>query len=280
MLNWVKVSRKVLAAGVLLTALASSAAENAAAPCKVCVLDFTSIDVAGQQRFLDHRNRPIEIPEQSTLHSGDRLFVNRMMQGFIRLLDAKENAETRDANRKAQIEDNRFERAKALELYRTIVEGEARPMVIGADYFAAYLGQYPASFVNVDRNSVIARMNILTQEPDFPDDFTRKLAEKAGVTHIAYGTVADMRTKATSFKGYGIETRAITYELDVIVNLVDLTGNDSSYSGVYTAVLRDQERPSVVNYDNAIFQTLMKQALENAAEDFHHRRQKAEAGEK
>ena len=275
MFKWFKISRKVLAAGVLLSALSAGAAENAA-PCKICVLDFTSIDVAGQQRFLDHRNQPIEIPEQSTLHSGDRLFVNRMMQGVIRLLDAKENAATRAANRKAQIEDNAFERAKALEIYRKIVDGEARPMVIGADYLAAYLGQYPESFSCVDRNSVIAQMNVLSQQPDFPDNFTQKLSEKAGVTHLAYGTVADMRTKYTSFKGYGIETRAIVYELDVIVNLVDLTGKDSSYSGVFTAVLRDQERPNVVNYDNAIFQTLMKQALENAAEDFHNRRSKAQ----
>ena len=35
-------------------------------PFKVCVMDFTSLDILGQKRFLDEKNNPITVPPQCT----------------------------------------------------------------------------------------------------------------------------------------------------------------------------------------------------------------------
>ena len=57
-------------------------------PFRVCVLDFSSLDILGQKRFLDERNREIRIPAQSTLNDADRKSVNGFMQGIVRMIDA------------------------------------------------------------------------------------------------------------------------------------------------------------------------------------------------
>ena len=102
-------------------------------PFKVCVLDFTSIDINGQIRFLDTKNNPIVIPPQNTLNDADHRTINSIMQGYVRMIDAWDNSWTNSANREAQVDDNVFTRKKAIDLYNTIVKGEPRPMVIGAE---------------------------------------------------------------------------------------------------------------------------------------------------
>ncbi len=238
-------------------------------PFKVCVLDFTTLDIKGQKRFLDENNKEIKIPPQSTLNDADRKSVNSVMQGFVRMIDAWDNTKTNEANRGTQAEDNSFNREKALALYNTVVRGDQRPMVIGAEYLTAYLGRHNDVFACVDAGLLSAAMGKLQQAPDFPKDFMLRLAQETGATHLIYGTVSDLRTKTNSFKGYGIETKTTNYQLDVIIKMVDLVAQHTVYSNVYTGNYREQRPVSGTQFDNNIFQNLMTSALEQAAEDLY-----------
>ncbi len=238
-------------------------------PFKVCVMDFTTIDVEGQKKFLDQNNRPIEIPPQCTLNDADRKSVNSVMQGFVRMIDAWSNKKTADANRRAQVDDNVFTRRKALNLYRSTVNGVSRPTVIGAQYLSAYLGKHNDVFTCVDPALVGAAMVKLQNTPDFPRDFMLQLARETGATHLIYGTVSDLRTRSNSFKGYGIETKTTNYQLDVIIKMVDLVRQSTVYSNVYTGNYREQRPVSAQQIDHNKFQTLMTAALEQAAEDLY-----------
>ena len=238
-------------------------------PFRVCVLDFSSLDIQGQKRFLDQQNKPINIPPQCTLNDADRKSINSIMQGFVRLIDAWDNTKTNTANRGVQAEDNVFNRTKALELYNTVAKGESRPMVIGAEYLSAYLGKHNDVFACLDASLMTAAMNRLQQAPDFPRDFMLRLAKATGATHLIYGVVSDLRTKTNSFKGYGIETKTTNYQLDVIIKMVDLISQQTVYGNVYTGNYREQRPISGTQFDNNIFQNLMTSALEQAAEDLY-----------
>ena len=239
-------------------------------PFRVCVLDFTTTDIKGQKRFLDERNRPIVIPPQCTLTDADRQSIDSVMQGYVRLIDAADSVATNDANRDAQISDNHFDRAKALALYRQVVKGESRPVVIGADYLTAYLGRHNDVFGCTDRMQMVAAMNKLqATDPEFPKDFMLKLARETGATHLISAVVSDLRCRSNSFEGYGIKTQTTNYQLDVIVKMVDLVAQRTVYSNVYTGSYREQRPISTTQLDHNIFQNLMTSALEQAAEDFY-----------
>ena len=238
-------------------------------PFRVCVLDFTTVDIEGQKRFLDQQNNPIAIPPQNTLNSEDRKSINAVMQGFVRMIDAWDNTRTNTANRSAQVEDNAFTRAKALELYNEVVKGQSRPAVIGAEYLGAYLGRRNDVFSCIDASRMAAAMAKLQQDPEFPRDFMLKLARETGATHLICGTVSDLRRKSNSFKGYGIETKTTNYQLDVIIKMVDLAAQHTVYSNVYTGNYREQRPVSTEQIDHDIFQNLLKSALEQAAEDLY-----------
>ena len=207
-------------------------------PFKVCVLDFTTIDEKGMRRFLDGRNEPILVLPQNSLNDADHRTMNAIMQGYVRMIDARDNTWTNEANRDAQVDDNYFTRAKALDLYNTVVKGVPRPTVIGADYLSAYLGSHSDVFGCMDISQVAAAMDKLQKQPDFPKDFMLRLAKETGATHLIYGTVSDLHTKTNSFSGYGIQTRSTTFQLDVIVKMVDLVAQHTVYSNVYTGVCR------------------------------------------
>ena len=238
-------------------------------PFKVCVLDFNTIDIFGQQRFLDVRNNPIVIPDQCMLTDADHRSISPYMQGYVRMIDASDVSRTNEANREAQIEDNIFTREKAIALYETIVHGPSRPMVIGADYLSAYLGSHNDVFSCMDISQVAAAMKKIQDQPDFPKDFMLRIAKETGATHLIYGTVSDLRSKTNSFSGYGIQTNTTTYQLDVIIKMIDLAAQSSVYSNVYTGTYREQRPVSTEQFDNDIFQSLMKSALEQAAEDLY-----------
>ncbi len=238
-------------------------------PLKVFVLDFASADTQGQKRFLDSQNRPIVIPAQCTLTDADRQSMNSVMQGFVRMIDAADASATNDANRHAQKSDNSFTRAKALELYNAVVKGESRPMVFGADYLSAYLGRHGDVFSCMDSGMAAAAMKKLSADPAFPQNFMLNLARATGATHLITGTVADLHSRSVKFKGYGIETENTLYELDVIVKVIDLAAQGSVYSNVYTGTCRVQKRPGAEQFDSSMFQTLMKAAMEQAAEDIY-----------
>ena len=238
-------------------------------PFKVCVLDFDSIDIRGQRHFLNEKNQPINIPPQCTLNDEDRKSINSVMQGFVRMIDAWDNTQTNTANRDAKADDNAFNRAKALALYDSIANGVSRPMIIGSEYLAAYLGKRNDVFSCVDTPHTVAVMQKLSKMPDFPKDFMLRLAKETGITHLIYGTVSDIRTKSNSFKGYGIETKTTNYQLDIIIKMVDLAAQRTVYSNVYTGNYREQRPVSGTQFDNNIFQNLMTSALEQAAEDLY-----------
>lgn len=238
-------------------------------PFRVCVLDFTSPDIQGQKRFLDQHNQPIVIPPQNTLNARDHKTIDSVMQGFVRMIDAWDASYTNTANREAQIADNVFNRTKALELYKSVVQGTPRPMIIGADYLSAYLGRRNDVFSCVDASLMAAAMDKLQKEPDFPRDFMLKLAKMTGATHLIYGTVSDLRKTSSSFKGYGIETNTTNYQLDVIIKMVDLAAQHTVYSNVYTGSYREDKQFSISKIDHNIFQNLMTSALKQAAQDFY-----------
>lgn len=238
-------------------------------PFKVCVLDFTSIDISGQVRFLSGKNDPIIIDAQNTLNDADHRTMNGVMQGYVRMIDAWDNSWTNSANREAQVDDNAFTRKKALDLYNSIVKGEPRPMVMGADYLSAYLGRHNEVFGCMDASLITAAMDKLSKQPEFPRDFMLRLAKETGATHLIYGTVSDIHSKTNSFTGYGIQTNTTTYQLDVTIKMIDLVAQHSVYSNVYTGSYREQRPISTEAFDNNIYQSLLKSALEQAAEDLY-----------
>lgn len=238
-------------------------------PFKVCVLDFTLIDEKGQKKFLDEKNNPIVVPPQNTLNDADHRTIHSVMQGYVRMIDAWDNTRTNEANRDAQIDDNVFTRKKALDLYNTIVKGQPRTTVIGAEYLSAYLGRHNDVFGCMETSQVAAAMEKLQKQDDFPKDFMLRIAKETGATHLICGTVSDIRSKSNSFSGYGIQTNTTTYQLDVIVKMIDLAAQHSVYSNVYTGSYREQRPVSNEQFESDIFQALMKSALEQAAEDLY-----------
>jgi len=238
-------------------------------PLKVCVLDFTTSDQKGFERFLTKPRKEIVVKEQNSLKEEDRKSVNSVMQGFVKMIDAWTNKKTHDANVEAQVDDNEFDQEAAIAMYDKTVNGAARPVVLGAEYLTAYLGRYNDVFSCADTELVALAMEKVKRDPDFPKDFMLKVARETGVTHLIYGSVSDIRTKENSFKGYGIETKTTICQLDVLIKVVELATQATVFSNVYTGTYREQRPISVEQFDNNIFQNLMTSALEQAAEELH-----------
>ena len=136
-------------------------------------------------------------------------------------------------------------------------------------YLESYLGQHPDVFAIRNRDLMVTAMDKLRADPEFPTDFLLKLARASGATHLIYGTVGDLASRENSFTGYGISTKTTNYSLDVIVKVVDLVAQQSAYAKTYTGHYREQRPISGTQFDNNIFQSLMKSALEQAAEDLY-----------
>ena len=254
---------------ILFAAWAGYAEEPATGkpPYRICVLDFSNIDIVGQKRFLDVQNRPVETPKLESLNSADRLSINRVMQGYVRMIDAMDAARTNEANRKAQQEDNRRDWKKALELYNTVAKGEARPILLGGEYLSAFLGSRNDLFRPVDTASVAAVMEKLARQPGFPSDFQRRLAVESGATLLVYGTVSDLRSREQSFQGYGVATRTTVWQLDLIVKVVDLERQEIVYSNVFSESIGERQRPNVTEIDRDRFRTLLDAVVKQAADE-------------
>ena len=229
-------------------------------PFRVCVMEVTTIDTQGKIRFIDPANKELDVAPRCTLNSADRTSVNDVMQGFVRLVDAIENPQTTDIK-------NAITRSDALNIWNTVVHGETRPAVIGAEYLESYLGRNGEIFACADRPLMVAAMKKLQADPDFPSDFQLKLARATGVTHIIYTTVGNITSRENSFSGYGIETKTMSYSLDVIVKMVDLVTQQTVHANTYTGTYREQRPISGAQFDNNIFQSLMKSALQQAADE-------------
>lgn len=236
---------------------------------RVCVMDFVQADIVGQRRFLDQESRPIAIPPQCTLNQADRMSIHSVMQGFVRMIDARDAARTNEANRWRMADDNRWERTKALDLFRTVVKGQSRPIILGAEQLSALLSRHGDVFACTDPSLMAAAMDRLCYEPDFPVDFQRKLADMTGATHLLTGTVADLRVSSKKFQGYGIETATTRYELDFSYKLVDLRAQSTVYGGMTTGVYTERKLPGIIEKEPSLFQNLLNDALRQADEDLY-----------
>ena len=236
---------------------------------RVCVMDFIQADIVGQKRFLDQNSKPITIPPQCTLDQEDHMTIHSVMQGFVRMIDARDAARTNEANRRRMMDDNLWERTKALDLFRTVVKGQSRPIILGAEQLSALLSQHGDVFACTDASLMSAAMEKLRNQPDFPVDFQRKLSEMTGATHLLCGTVADLRVSSKTFQGYGIETTTTRYELDFSYKLVDLRAQSSVYGGIVTGVHSERKLPGVIEREPSLFQNLLNDALRRAADDLY-----------
>ena len=237
---------------------------------RICVMDFVQADIVGQRRFLDQESRPITIPPQCTLNMPDRMSIHSVMQGFVRMIDARDAARTNEANRWRMADDNRWERTKALDLFRTVVKGQSRPIILGAEQLSALLSRHVDIFACTDPSLMAAAMDKLCSQPDFPVDFQRKLADMTGATHLLTGTVADLRVSSKKFQGYGIETATTRYELDFSYKLVDLRAQSTVYGGMATGVYTERKLPGIIEKEPSLFQNLLNAALRQADEDLYH----------
>lgn len=238
-------------------------------PFRVCVLDFVQADIVGQNRFLDQNSQPVVIPPQCTMGREDRMSINAVMQGYVRMIDAQDAARTNEANRMRMFDDNQWERTKALELYQTAVKGQFRPVILGSDQLSALLSRHSDVFACTDASLMEAAMQQLQYQQDFPVDFQRKLADMTGATHLLCGTVADLRISSKTFQGYGIETTTTRYELDFSYKLVDLRAQRTVYGGIATGVYTERKRPGVIEQEPSLFQNLLNEALRKTADELY-----------
>jgi hypothetical protein len=225
-------------------------------------MEFSTIDTQGKIRFIDPANKELDVAPRCTLNSADRTSVNDVMQGFVRLVDAVENHKSKDIK-------NVITREDALRIWNTVVHGETRPAVIGAEYLEAYLGRNGEIFACVDRPLMVTAMKKLQTDPDFPSDIQLKLARATGATYLIYATVGNITSRVNSFSGFGIEAKTTNYALDVILKMIDLVTQQTVHANTYTGTYREQRPISGAQFDNNIFQSLMKSALEQAAEDLY-----------
>ena len=241
-------------------------------PFRVCVLPFTTIEQKAHKRFLQANTQRISVPTMNSLSDADHASVDSVMQGFVKLVDAYDQAATNDANRNLQLQDNEFEQAKMLKLYQTVATGAPRPVVIGADYLEAALGQHHDVFACTSADQMLAAMRLISGYPDFPRNFMLRLAHRANkTTHLITGTVSDLRVTKTTFKGYGIVTNNLRYDLDLIVKMYDLATQATVHTQTYTAseTIRLTPNVTVTNLDDNTFDRLMHAAINEAAEELY-----------
>lgn len=235
---------------------------------RIAVYDFTTIDIQGQhlQYFTDQQ---IKVRPYDSLTDADRETVDEVMLGFVKMIDAKELSAThRDARLRGDRENDRnyvLQRQLADKLLKTHI----RPVVIGAQYMEAALGECK-NVEAVDRGTIekaFADMGKL-QSGEFPGT---ALAGIAGASHILYATVADLRVQERIFKGYGVETKAVIYSLDLLVKIVDAKTRQVVFSRMFTAQNREMHTPHLKQIDTDRFGSLMKQAVFQAAQEIDRR---------
>lgn len=239
-------------------------------PLKIAVFDFSCTDLIGQ-KLISHRGEKVNESPQETLNDKDRRSMNSVMQGLVRIVDAIDGAIARQTNRETVVADNNRDYEAKAAVYKKVMEGQSRPVVIGAEYMSGYLGAHPDLFQSVDRKNLEDALVKVESDRKGASDVhaLRKFATASGATHLLYGTAADMKTQSKKFKGYGIETQSTEYSLDVIVKLVDLQRQKTVFSRVFTGNSKEMQTENVSTVNDATFNDLMKSALESAAETLY-----------
>ncbi len=241
---------------------------------KIAVLDFTCIDLTGQKLRLV-RNRPVNTDYRGILSSADRQSIDDRMQGFVRMLDARFAGTAAMAGIRRDLRESERDRAEREALAKKILNSKQRPLVIGAEYMTASLGEYPEIFSLANREGIESALKSLdfgrAQTAEDADRRIREFMEKSGATHILTGTVADLKTEHKKFSGYGVRTDRVVYSLDVLVKLIDLKTSQIAFSGVFTGELSQMNTKFAQTINDSLFQDLMKDAVKQAAETMSRR---------
>lgn len=231
---------------------------------RIAVYDFTTIDIQGQHLnyFTDQK---IKIRPFESLTDADRETVDEVMLGYIKMIEAKEMSEThRDERLRADMENDR-NLALQKNLADKLLKTKIRPVVIGAQYMEAALGE--CENVEVTNRDTIEKAfadMAKLQSGEFPG---AELAKISGATHVLYATVADMRVQKRAFSGYKVNTQAVIYSLDLLVKVVDINTSQVVFSRLVTGSIRELNTEFLKQIDTDRFGSLMKQAVSAAAKE-------------
>lgn len=231
---------------------------------RIAVFDFTTIDIQGQH-FRNFTDRTAVVTPQNSLSEDDLGNIDEVMLGYVKMIDAGEERARRAHDRQRLDRENDRNLARQDELADKLLKTPQRAVVIGANLMEAELGKYD-SIELVDRGEIYKAYRDMAgrQAGDLP----RRLAETLqirGATHVLYGTVADFRVVSRKFKGYGVETDSVVYELDVLIKIADLTTGRIAFAGVFTGQDRELNVEGLRIVDSGRFERLMKSAVAQGA---------------
>ena len=227
---------------------------------------FTTIDIQGQH-FRDFTDRTVPVTPQNSLTEAELGSVDEVMLGYVKLVDAEEERTRRAHDRKRLDDENDRNLARQNELADKLLKTPERAVVIGANYMEGALGNYD-SVELVDRGDVYKAFRDMSalQAGEKPRALPEAL-QIHGATHVLYGTVADFRAAGNEYSGYGINTKSLFFELDVMIKIVELKTNRIVFAGVFTGQSRElylDGQKAVL--DSGRFETLMKSAVAQAAQ--------------
>ena len=244
---------------------------------KIAVFDFTTIDIQGQH-FRDFTDRTADVSAQNSLNAAELGTVDEVMLGYVKMIDAEEERARRAHDRKRLDKENDRNLARQEELADRILKSPQRAVVIGGAYMEAALSNYDSIEV-IDRDEIRKAFRDMKARqagamPPLPE-----AVKLTGATHVLYGTVADFQVENREFSGYGVNTKALTYTLDVVVKVVELSSGRVVFAGTFTGSDRDFESGSLKVVNLGRFVKLMKSAVSQAAkaidEKFDTKRQVA-----
>lgn len=231
---------------------------------RIAVFDFTTIDIQGQH-FRDFTDRTVEVAPQNSLNATELGTIDDVMLGYVKMIDAEEERTRRAHDRRRLDNENDRNLARQYELADRILKSPQRTVVIGSAYMEAALGNYDSVEV-IDRDEIRkAYFDMAARQaggaPPLPDTM-----RKTGATHILYGTVADFHAESREFTGYGVNTKATIYSLDVVVKVVELASGKVVFAGSFTGSDREFDSGDLKIVDPGRFAKLMKSAVAQAAQ--------------
>ena len=94
------------------------------------------------------------------------------------------------------------------------------------------------------------------------------VANIKGATHELESVLTTLRSKENVYRSetYGVETRTITWQLDLIVQLKRLSDEAIVFSKTVTGLCNEQRPISEAKFDNDLFHSLMVSAIEEVAD--------------
>ena len=232
---------------------------------RIAVFAFTTIDIQGQH-FGDFTERTVTVTPQNSLNDAELGSIDEIMLGYIKMIDAEEERTRRAHDREHLDAENARNLARQNELADKLLKTPQRAVVIGANFMEGALGNYD-SVELVDRGDIYkAYRDMSARQAGEQPRTLPEVLQLQGATHVLYGTVADFRVAGNEYTGYGINTKSLIYELDVMIKIVELKTNRIVFSGVFTGQSREfylDGQKAII--DSGRFETLMKSATAQAA---------------